>query len=390
MIHSKTLRAAIAGLALGAVPAAVSAQTPGVGMHEIVIGTIQDLSGPLAGASKQIRDGIQLRVDEINDQGGIGGRRLRLVVEDNGYDPRKAALAAQKLVNGDKVFAVLAHVGTMTNLAAAPVLQERSVINFMPASGARQMFEPADRLKAAWLVPYLDEMRLAVGWLVREKGARKVGILYQDDEFGLENQRGVEAALGALGMTFAETASFKRGATDFSSQMARLKAAGCDLVVLAATVREAVGAVVTARKIGFDPDFLAASPSYHHLVPVLAKGAAEGLYAIAPVDYPYADAPGTVGAWARRYKARFSEDPSTYAALGYIVTDIFGRAAARAGAELTVDTFNRALESGAYADAVFGTPECRITSTKRLCSQSVGVAQVRDGRWTRLISRLSP
>lgn len=389
MNKTGTLRATVAGLAVAMTWGTASADTQGVARNEIVVGTIQDLSGPLAGASKQIRDGVQLRVDEINEKGGVAGRKLRLIVEDNGYDPKKAALAAQKLVNSDKVFAVLAHVGTITNLAAAPVLQERGVINFMPASGARQMFEPADKLKAAWLVPYFDEMRMALTWLARQKGAKKVGILYQDDEYGLENQRGAEAALKAMGMTFAESTSYKRGATDFSSQIARLKAAGCDLVVLGTVVRESVGALVEAQKIGFKATFLGPMPAYHHLVPLLSKGAAEGLYAVAPIDYPYPDSAGPVGEWAKRYKARFNEDPSTYSALGYVVTDIFGRVAEKAGADLTVDTFNKALESGPYAVNPFGGADCRITATNRLCSKVAGVAQVQNGKWVRVATKLS-
>lgn len=386
---TKTWLAVIAGLAasLGSGPAA--AETQGVSVTEIVIGTIQDLSGPLAGASKHIRDGMQMRVDELNERGGVAGRKLRLVVEDNGYDPRKAALAAQKLVNSDKVFAVLGHIGTITNLAAVPVLQERGVINFMPASGARQLFEPADKFKAAWLVPYYDEMLMSLKWLAKEKGAKKVGILYQDDEFGLENQRGAEAALKAMGMTFAESTTYKRGATDFSSQVAKLKAAGCDVVVLGTVVRESVGVLAEAQKIGFKPAFLAPLPAYHHLVPVLSKGAAEGLYAVAPVDYPYADAPGTAGEWAKRYKGRFNDDPSTFAALGYTIADLFGRAAEKAGPTLTADTLSRALESGPFADRTFGGPECRITPTNRLCSRTAGVAQVQNGKWVRVVARLS-
>ena len=389
MIIKKTLVAAIAGLAVSTTSGAALAQTQGVAPNEIVVGTIQDLSGPLAGASKHIRDGLQMRLDEANDQGGVAGRKVRLVVEDNGYDPRKAALAAQKLVNGDKVFAVLGHIGTITNLAALPVLQERGVINFMPASGARQLFEPADKLKAAWLVPYYDEMFMALKWLAKDKGAKKVGILYQDDEFGLENQRGAEAALKAMGMTFAESTTYKRGATDFSSQVAKLKAAGCDVVVLGTVVRESVGVLVEAQKIGFKPAFLAPLPAYHHLLPMLSKGAAEGLYAVASVDYPYVDAPGTAGDWAKRYKSRFSDDPSTFAALGYTVADLFIRAAEKAGSGLTADSLSRALESGPYADRTFGGPECRITPTNRLCNKTAGVAQVQNGKWVRVVSKLT-
>src|SRR5439155_25094697 len=102
--------------------AGVAAQTQGVSKTEITVATIQDLSGPLAGYGKQARNGMQLRVDELNEQqGGVHGRKVKLLVEDDGYDPKKAVLAAQKLVNQDKVFIVAGHLGTAPNMAAMPV-----------------------------------------------------------------------------------------------------------------------------------------------------------------------------------------------------------------------------------------------------------------------------
>jgi len=92
----------LAGWAVGG--PALAAEQQGVSKNEIVIGTIQDLSGPLAGYGKQARNGMQLRIDELNEQGAIHGRKLKLLVEDSGYDPKKAVLAAQKLVNQDKIF----------------------------------------------------------------------------------------------------------------------------------------------------------------------------------------------------------------------------------------------------------------------------------------------
>eukprot|EP01137_Pigoraptor_chileana_P027497 Opistho-2@10189 len=98
------------------------AQSQGVGKTEIVVGSIQDLSGPLAGYGKQVRSGMQLRVDELNEQGGVNGRRIVLKFEDSGYDPKRAVLAAQKLVNQDKIFIMAGHIGTAQNLAATHVL----------------------------------------------------------------------------------------------------------------------------------------------------------------------------------------------------------------------------------------------------------------------------
>ncbi|MGZ8260691.1 MAG: ABC transporter substrate-binding protein, partial [Caldimonas sp.] len=226
----RMLAAALAALAILAVPTGAGAQQ-GVSKGEIVVGSIQDLSGPIAGFGKQVRFGMMLRVDEINEQGGIHGRKLRLVVEDSAYDPKKAVLAAQKLVNQDKIFIMLGHIGTAQNLAAMPVQFEKNVVNFFPITAAREMYEPYHRLKYAFAATYYDQMRTAVPKLVKEKGAKKVGSMYQDDEFGLEVLRGAEAGLKTIGVEMAEKTSYKRGATDFSSQMSRLQSSGCDFVV---------------------------------------------------------------------------------------------------------------------------------------------------------------
>ena len=224
--------AALAAAALWTLAGPAAAQQ-GVSKDEILVGTIQDLSGPLAGYGKQARNGLQLRVDEINEQGGIHGRKIKLLVEDSGYDPKKAVLAAQKLVNQDKIFIMAGHIGTAQNNAAMPVQFEKNIVNFMPLTAAREMFEPLNRLKYAMLSTYYDQMRIAVPRMVKEKNAKKVCAIYQDDEFGLEVLRGAEAGMKAAGADLVEKTSFKRGATDFSSQVARMKAAGCDLVVMA-------------------------------------------------------------------------------------------------------------------------------------------------------------
>ncbi|HNE59450.1 MAG TPA: ABC transporter substrate-binding protein, partial [Ottowia sp.] len=112
-----TLTALAAGACALALSAPALAQSQGVSKTEITVATIQDLSGPLAGFGKQARNGMQLRVDEINEQGGINGRKLVFKVEDSGYDPKRAVLAAQKLVNQDKIFAMVGHIGTAANVA---------------------------------------------------------------------------------------------------------------------------------------------------------------------------------------------------------------------------------------------------------------------------------
>lgn len=363
----------------------------GVTKTEIVIGTIQDLSGPLAGYGKQARNGMQLRVDEINEQGGIHGRKLRLLVEDSGYDPKRAVLAAQKLVTQDKIFAMVGHIGTAHNNAAMPIQFERNVINFLPLTAAREMYDPVNKLKFAMLASYYDQMRAGIPELYKRKKYAKPCIIYQDDEFGLEVLRGSEVALKGLGTTFAEKTSYKRGATEFSSQVARMKAANCDLVVLGTIIRETIGTIGEARKTGFSPDFIGSSAAYTDLIHKLGGKAMDGMYVMHYTAHPYLDeADEKLRFWANKYKTKFNEDPTVFSAYGYTIIDSFSIAAQAAGPNLTTDGFIRAMESTKFPVDIFGSPAGTFSSTKRLGSDESRLAQIQNGRWVEVSQYLKP
>ena len=369
-----------AGLALAA--SLSHAQSQGVSKDEIVVGTIQDLSGPLAGFGKQIRLGMMLRIDELNEQGGVNGRKLKLLVEDSGYDPKKAVLAAQKLVNQDKIFAMLGHLGTAQNNAAMPVQFEKNVVNFFPVTAAREMYEPFHKLKYAFAATYYDQMRSALPGLIKEKSAKKVCTIYQDDEFGLEVVRGAEAGLKTVGMEMAEKTSYKRGATDFSSQVARMKAANCDLVVLGTIIRETIGTIGESRKTGFNPVFLGSSAVYTDLIHKLGSKAMDGLYATMTVQNPYTDeASQPIRFWANKYKTKFNEDPTVFSVYGYTIVDVFANASTKAGANLNTESFIKAMDTMKLPPDIFGSAPATFSPTKRLGSDASRLSQITDGKW---------
>jgi branched-chain amino acid transport system substrate-binding protein len=358
------------------------AQSQGVSKDEIVVGTIQDLSGPLAGFGKQIRLGMNLRVDEINEQGGINGRKLKLLVEDSGYDPKKAVLAAQKLVNQDKIFMMLGHLGTAQNNAAMPVQFEKNVINFFPVTAAREMYDPFHKLKYAFAATYFDQMRTTLPVLVKQKAAKKICTIYQDDEFGLEVVRGAEEGLKTMGMAIAEKTSYKRGATDFSSQVARMKAAECDMVVLGTIIRETIGTIGESRKTGFNPTFVGSSAAYTDLIHKLGGKAMDGLYATMTVQNPYTDeASPQIRFWANKYKTKFNEDPTVFSVYGYTIVDSFANAATKAGANLSTESFIKAMDTMKIPPDIFGSAPATFSPTKRLGSDASRLSQITDGKW---------
>jgi len=381
----------VAAAAVLAVAGSAAMAQQGVSKSEIVLGSIQDLSGPIAGFGKQVRLGMMLRVDEINEQGGINGRKIKLIVEDSAYDPKKAVLAAQKLVNQDKIFMMVAHIGTAQNNAAMPVQFEKNVINFFPVTAAREMYEPFHRLKYSFAVPYYDQMKLMAPKLVKEKGAKKACTIYQDDEFGLEVVRGAEAGLKSIGMELAEKTTYKRGATDFSSQVARMKAAGCDFVVLGTIIRETIGTIAESRKTGFSPTFLGSSAAYTDLIHKLGGPAMNGLYAAMGAQHPYLDeASQPLRFWANKYKTKFNEDPTVFSAYGYLIIDAFSQAAAKAGANLTTDSFIKVMDSMSFPADMFGSAPATFGPQKRLGSDASRLSQIVDGRWKVISDYVKP
>jgi branched-chain amino acid transport system substrate-binding protein len=369
-------------LCCAAAASVAMASSQGVSKTEITLGSIQDLSGPIAGFGKQVRLGMMLRVDEINEQGGVNGRKINLKIEDSAYDPKKAVLAAQKLVNQDKIFAMVGHIGTAQNLAAMPVQFEKNVVNFFPVTAAREMYEPFHRLKYSFSATYYEQMRAAVPKLAKEKGAKKVCTMYQDDEFGLEVMRGAEDGLKAAGMALAEKTTYKRGATDFSSQIQRLQASGCDMVVLGTIIRETIGGIGTARKLGYNPTFIGSSAAYTDLIHKLGGPAMNGLIAAHTAAHPYLDdASQPIRFWANKYKTKFNEDPTVFSVYGYNAIDAFIAAAQKAGPGLTTDSFIKAMDTMKIPADIFGSPEATFGPKKRLGNETSRLSQITDGKW---------
>ncbi|MEO8296389.1 MAG: ABC transporter substrate-binding protein [Burkholderiales bacterium] len=358
------------------------AQTKGVTKDQIVIGTVQDLSGPLAPYGKDTLDGMKLRIAEINEQGGVHGRKIKLLVEDSGYDPKRAVLATQKMVEQQGIFAMIALMGSAPAMAAMPLLMDANVISFSPMTNARETFDPVHKLKWGFSTPYFDGMKSTVPMVYKTAKPAKACALYQDDEYGLENFRGAEAGLKAIGVEIAEKATYKRGATDFTSQVARLKGANCDFIAMGTLIRETVGAISEMRKTGYNPTLVGASGTYTDLIPKLGGKGMDGLYADMFAQIPYLDdASQPVRFWASKYKTMFDREATVFGAYGYMIMDRFNAGLQKAGPKLTTDSWVKAMESVVIESDIFGSPRLTFGPTKHIGSLASRVSQLQNGRW---------
>lgn len=366
-----------------------AAQSPGVTRDEIVVGSIQDLSGPIALLGAPTVNGMRMRFEDANAAGGVHGRKLRLVVEDAAYDPKKGVLAARKLIQRDKVFAFLANMGTPVVMASMPLIVDAGRLHLFPFSPHESTYTPLHPLKFQMFAPYQDYMEAATRNLVKMRGYQRACLLYQDDDYGLEVHKGVERGLANLGRPLIEKTSYKRGATDLSSQIARLRAADCDLVVLATVVRETVAAMAEARKLGWNVDMLVTASGYSSQTHELGGKAVEGLFGVSVLPLPYAEgANRQLVHWIERYRERFGADPSVWSAMGYSIADLFVKAAEKAGPGLTTDAFVAAMESLHTPRDFFGSPEYRFSPDDHLGNRHGRLAQIQNGRWVILTDYL--
>jgi branched-chain amino acid transport system substrate-binding protein len=389
MKHLFSTGAAIAALALSA--GLASAQTKvtnqGISDTEIVIGTHQDLSGPIKGWGTNVANGMKMAVEEVNAAGGMHGRKFKLILEDSKYDPKTAVLATQKMIEKDKIFVNLGSMGSPTVLAAQDITLEAGVLQLFPltASDFTFKFDPAkaqERLKFNNILPYFESMASTTEYMIKDKKLTKPCSFMQDDEYGNNVKAGYDAALKKLNIKSASDTTYKRGASDFSAQAAKLKSDGCDLVVMGAVIREPIGIMSEAKKIGFETTWLGATPINVLEIPALGKDIVEGLYAAGGFEIPYGDtAKGKVKEWIERYVKAYNAPPATQAIIGYNAIVTLAHYINKAGKDLTGQKLLDVLESGEVFQDIFSSPPTKFSKTNHLASTITSVQQVKAGRW---------
>lgn len=366
-------------------------QAAGVSDSEIVLGTHLDLSGPVAAGMPAIRNGMQMRLDEANEAGGVGGRKIRLIVEDNAGQPAQAVRVAQKLLRKDEVFAIINAFGSGANAATIKSVVEAGVVNFAPwgASAAFQAISGRSPLLFTTVPNYDSTTAIGLSWAIKNWGAKRIGVIYQEGAFGDLVQRGIKTAMEAAGQKTVAEASYKAGDIDFSSQVARMRSANADLVVLATITRETIGVMAEVKKIGWkDVRVLANIPGRTQIVAALGKDAVEGLYGIGGWKLYYPDtSPDSVKKWIDSYKKRFNTDPDENSMVAYSYTDWFVKGLQAAGRNLSAEGLAKALQNLQHED--FITYRKLGFRGNHADPEVVEIDQLRNGRWVPVSSQMT-
>ncbi len=363
--------------------AASLAHAGGVSDTEIVLGSHLDLSGPVAAGMPMLRNAMQLRLDEANAAGGVNGRKFKLVVEDNGSQPQLAVRAVQKLIKSDDVFAIINPFGSGPNAATVKAATDAGVVVFGPwaASGIIQKVSGNSPLLFTTVQNYDTTTATGLSWAIKNWGAKKIGVIYQEGPFGDLVRAGMNAALKDANLTVAAEAAWKGGDIDFSSQVAKMKAANVDVILAGTIVRETVGVMAEVKKIGWkEVKVLTTLPGRSGIVAALGKDAVEGLYGIGGWKLHGAESTDAdAKKFQAAYKQKFNADPDENAANAYSYTDWFIKCVMAAGRNLTAQSFAKAAQTVPHED--FTTYSKQNFIANHVGPEFASIDLIKGGKW---------
>ncbi len=318
----------VAAIAFASVSCKGGGGTPG-GSDEILVGEFGSLTGGTATFGQSTHNGITLAFDEINAAGGVLGKKLKVLVEDDQSKPEEAATAVTKLISQNRVVAVLGEVASSRTLAAAPIAQANRIPLISPASTNPRVTEVGDYI---FRVCFIDPFQGAVmaKFAANSLKLKRVAILYDvrnDYSVGLRNFFG-ETFKGLGGQIVGEQ-SYSEGDSDFRAQLTQLRSLKPEAIYVPGYYTEAGTIARQARELGLTVPLMGGDGWDSPKLTEIGGQAIEGAYL--SNHYSVDDPSPAIQKFVADYKARFGAAPDSLAALGYDAAKVLADAFKRAG-----------------------------------------------------------
>jgi branched-chain amino acid transport system substrate-binding protein len=370
------MRTSIISALLAAAASALSqlALAQGVTDTEILIGEVNPYTGPPALLGTAHANGVKLAFAEAN-VAGVNGRKLRLITEDDGYVTTRTIQAVRKLIDVDKVLGLVGMSGAGQSVPTLPILEKSGTPTIMSVAPTSPQFEPPRKNVFVLGQIYNEGIRQLTLYLADKNPGKKWALVTQDDDYGLLVREGFEAAAKEKKINLVFSASYKRGQTDFASEMLRLKESGAEVFLAGGIISENVGMIKELEKLNHKPVIGIFWPGRVEVVLKLAGPASDGLFA---VDYVVPLAGPAGQAFLEKAKALLPDNESKganrYTQVGYAAGRVMVEAIRRCGKAVTSECVVAELEktkdfdTGIMAPISFGTG-------KRFSDQKVQIMQ---------------
>jgi len=366
-------------------------ETRGVGEGEIRIGYIPDLTGPSARGCRGHLWGITHYLDEVNARGGIHGRKIKLFIQDGKYNPSIGMSAFKKLVLKEKVFAMIANMGSASVKAQLPLIEKYGIPLIAPAVQSWWISHPPNKYIFSTMLSQGYCARVLIDYVVKDLGDKqpRMGVLFVNTELGHASLKEIRAQAEMYGFPVSAEIGYTPGTVSLSGQIAKLKAADVDYVMLCSITTGAVYACKEAAKLDWKPQFLFPGVVTDEAIFHLGQDAV--FYGKPPIgaseyfpvssDFP---AKETLLRWLK-------DDPkkktiSLYDIHGFTYANMLVEGLKRTGKDLSVEGFVKALEgirdwdNGAQAPLTFGHDN-RQGVTKVVVLRGVREGNNSIGKW---------
>jgi ABC-type branched-subunit amino acid transport system substrate-binding protein len=366
---------------LGALLAPAALAQNGVASDKIVLGQAAVFSGPAAQLGIQMRNGIKAYLDYVNAQGGVHGRKIELVTEDDRYETSVAPAASRKLIEEHKVFALIGYVGTPTGVAHLPVVNRARVPLVGMFTGAEVLRVPFSRYIFHVRASYYDETEKIVEQIV-SIGGRNIAVFYQDDAYGLAGLRGTEIAMQKRNMKISATATVERNTVKVENAVQTIHALKPDAVVMISAYTSIAEFVRQMKKAGSNATFYNVSFVGSKALADALGEAGVGVAISQVVPFPWGRAVPVVKEYQQlAAKAGFT-DYNFSAMEGFLSAKVAVEGLRRAGRNLTRESYIAALEK--MQDVDLGGFFVSYSPTNRAGSKFVDLTIIgRGGKFLR-------
>ena len=332
-------------LIAGAASPAHGQSVPGVSESEILIGSCSALEGPSHFLGVETVTGAKAYFNLINDEGGVNGRKLKLISADDSYDPAKTQACFDHLMS-EKVFALGFFVGTPTAVKYVPMADSAKIPLVGLFTGAQTLYVPLRHWIVNVRASYFDETREQVDGLWKTLGYKKIGVIYPEDAFGTTVLEGVKAALKERGVEPAAVASYQRQTAQVGGAIDTVRAANPDAVVVVGPANTVAPILKQAHTKGWKPLFLTVSFVGTDELISEAGQDAEGVVITQVVPPYYMTEFKSVALYRRALGKYFSSEQPNFVSLeGFVDAMVLVEGLKRAGKDLTREGLIHAIES---------------------------------------------
>ena len=330
--------------AVALVPARAADDIPGVTDDRVLFGQSAAFSGPAQALGRGMQLGIRAAFEERNRRGGVHGRMLELVSLDDTYEPEAAIANTRRLIEEEQVFALVGAVGTPTSNAAEPIASAAGVPYIGPFTGAEFLRSRSRPMVINVRASYFQETEEMVERLSSDLGVTRIGILYQDDSYGLAGFKGLSRALKRRKLELAGVGTYPRNTTAVKTALLDLSHSRPEAVVIIGAYRPVAAFIRWARLLGFDPVFINISFVGSNALANELGEAGDGVLVTQVVPFPGDASIPIVSNYQDALAAYAPESGPGFVSLeGYIVGRFVVEALDRAGRDLTRNGFINAV-----------------------------------------------